>query len=495
MEYTTDKTVSSSNETKDTQDKLLRLKNEKLLKLLLQRNELPKAFKESLEHRGTMMYEKVVQMSEIHFREKDGNDPSHHFGGASSMCEKISFLLTDYHSLPREIKEELDDMADFFYGDCAIKAGTFLHKLDDTKISECQVETLIECLPEALSCTKTLVDYEGDGDQIEHYPIQSTCFRDSRFGYTVDIMNSISFIPLLAREGMKSQDKILKDSRAGLLFGHDCFGNNCLQSIIRSSYARNPLNYRRSSFDQMEAFDKKCVQVLKRLKDLHLLNVDDVQEQKLLTFSESNELESSQGCMQYRSRLHYLFSLDQPSLKLTLHKFIPYGLDIVISAAFIHFPHEGALLFLQDEEGESTIDKACKIYGNDEAWDTILRSFNEVKVDSTLPQFSIDMDNFSIGIEDDTLASLNMSKIHDAFQNHGVTRVWRVLKDCLDRISAAALMRKHVNTNLFPFMSAAIGNHSDLNMTYYLLRKDAMVVISECGLCNKGLKRKRIDEE
>lgn len=487
MEYT--------HETKDTQqDKSLSLKNEKLLKLLLHRNELPKAFKESLEHRGTMMYEKVIQKSESYFREKDGNHLSHDLGGASSICEKISLLLKDYSSLSQEIQEELDDMADF-YGDCAIQAGTFLHcKLDDTTITECQVEILIECLPEALSCTKTLVDYEGDGDQIEHYPIQSTCFRDSRFGYTVDIMNSISFIPLLAREGMKSQDKVLKDSRAGLLFGHDCFGNNCLQSIIRSSYARNPLNYRRSSVDQMEAFDKKCVQVLKRLKDLHLLNEGDVQEQKLLTFSESNELENSHGCIQYRSRLHYLFSLDQPSLKLTLHKFIPYGLDIVISAAFIHFPHEGALLFLQDEEGKSTIDKACNMYGNDEAWEMIYQSFDEVKAD-TLQLVGIDVDNFSIGIDDDTLASLNMSKIHYAFQNHGVTKVWRVLKDCLDRVSAATLMKKHADTNLFPFMSAATGNHSDLNMTYYLLRKDAMAVISECGLCNRGMKRKRIDEE
>lgn len=493
MEFTTHKKVS--NETKDAQDKSLSLKNEKLLKLLLHQNELPKAFKESLEHRGTMMYEKVMQKSEIYFRKKDGKGISHHFGEATSMCEKILFLLTDYCSLSPEIQEELDDMADFFYGDCAIKAGTFLHcKLDDTKVSECQVETLIECLPEALSCTKTLVDYEGDGDQIEHYPIQSTCFRDSRFGYTVDIMNSISFIPLLAREGLKTQDKVLKDSRAGILFGHDCFGNNCLQSIIRSSYSRNPLTYRRSSIAQMEAFDKKCVKVLKRLKDLHLLNEDDIQEQKLLTFSENNELENSNGCIQYRYRLHYLFSLDQSSLKSTLHKFIPYGLDIVISAAFIHFPHEGALLFLQDEEGESTIDKACKIYGNDGAWKIIFQSFDEVKTD-TLQQFGIEVENFSIGRDDDTLASLNMSKIQHAFQNHGVTRVWRVLKDCLDRISAATLMRKHVDTNLFPFILSATGNHSDLNMTYYLLRKDAMVVISECDLCNRGLKRKRIDGE
>jgi hypothetical protein len=172
--------------------------------------------------------------------------------------------------------------------------------------------------------------------------------------------------------------------------------------------------------------------VMRRLRDQGLLRKEDIQTYELLFYS----LASGQV-----NRFHYLADWDPAALMLWKN---PNGnrslltnwtcpddpmycvkyFKLVLAVTLKYFPHElGGLLFQREDDGDSACEKAWKKYGPIESW--------------------------------------------------------KILQDCLDQAAPTEmLLQKDAERQMYPFMIAAEGPApvSHLNVIYYLLRKEPLVI-------------------
>ena len=254
----------------------------------------------------------------------------------------------------------------------------------------------------------------------------------------VRYLQRASFIPLLAEEGMKHN--VGGDGMRGGLLCKDAHKYNVLQGLS---------TVRRDGFE-IEGYDERFLDVFKRLREMDLLKKEDIMEYNLLLCS----------CyIRCRKRFNYFADWDPAPLKelqigdegdLLLHisAFHNYRgtFKLALTATLRHFPEELGLLFVKNNEGSTS--------------------------------FQIANDNF------------------------GQTKTWETIEACLNECDEKILeMKNPPTTGMYPFMIAAEGDTSELNMVYYLLRRNPVVLESTC-MAKVGLrvvpelkKRKRSGDE
>ena len=66
-----------------------------------------------------------------------------------------------------------------------------------------------------------------------------------------------------------------------------------------------------------------------------------------------------------------------------------------------------------------------------------------------------------------------------ARDKYGKKKAWRVIQKCLDESNDHQILEQNSETNMYPFMFAAAGDTSELDLVYYLLRRNPLSLFSE----------------
>ena len=73
------------------------------------------------------------------------------------------------------------------------------------------------------------------------------------------------------------------------------------------------------------------------------------------------------------------------------------------------------------------------------------------------------------------------SVIEIAYKCFGKDETWDAIKECLDGAGTKKVLLRNPNTNMYPFMLAAEGSSTHLDVVYYLLRKDPVAISERNG--------------
>jgi hypothetical protein len=314
---------------------------------------------------------------------------------AMNTKEKLINLLLHEKDLPAEMKSKIDEQVEIFWKGITNSAGSFLRDLDDKKHTQEQVKTLVQCIPESLSHGEVDSMYIECADLRIFLPIHAAIWDLYHNHYNT---KAISFIPLLAEEGAKLNVGGA-DRRGGLLYPNDD-EENVLQLLV-SCYSSEGYRCR-------PGLDSLCLNVMKSLREMELLQKDDIDEYKLLNYSLRDK--SS------KQRFEYLVDW-YPEGLMVKYAFDPYinsaaEFKLVLKAGIKHFPQH--------------ISRLAFRYG---------------------------------------------SRPHEEKY-----KTWKIIQECIDEADPNTILERNQETNLHPFVTAAEGSYCYLDIVYYLLRKDPIVL-------------------
>ena len=260
------------------------------------------------------------------------------------------------------------------------------------KHSEDDIRTLVQCVPTALS------DEEECG-------VISIIRAAERGQY--------SFLPVLAEEGIKHN--VGGEGMRGGLLCIDVVGKNVLHSL--------------SCCGRLE--DSRCLDAIKRLREMGLFSKGDIKEYNLLWDS------CRCGCPK---RFNYFVDWD-PSLlkesvafgqeKALLHMDPNFAggdkfqFQLALGASLRRYPHELSLLLLKNPNGDTPFQRATAGY------------------------------------------------------DIGKKEAWKLIQKCLEESNVSQILEKNSETNMYPFMFAAVGDTSELDLVYYLLHRNPLSVCSD----------------
>ena len=97
--------------------------------------------------------------------------------------------------------------------------------------------------------------------------------------------------------------------------------------------------------------------------------------------------------------------------------------QVALGASLRHYPHELGLLLLKNPKGDTAFKTARAKYGKNEAW--------------------------------------------------------KLIQKCLDESNDHQILEQNSETNMYPFMLAAAGDTSELDLVYYLLRRNPLSLFSD----------------
>jgi len=172
-----------------------------------------------------------------------------------------------------------------------------------------------------------------------------------------------------------------------------------------------------STFPLPPYHDFICLDALKRLRDLELFHKEDIRQYNLL----------GRACEPLtKTRFDYLAEWDPGAL--TENEYSNGSLihaatcaidtfSIALEAGLVHYPQELGFLFQKDSDGDTAFELVTKACGQDEAWKAVDKCLGEMG----------------------------------------------------DR---EKIMERNDVTNMYPFMLAAAGDTGELNVVYYLLRRN-----------------------
>jgi hypothetical protein len=281
---------------------------------------------------------------------------------------KLLYLLLNEKDMPMEIQTSINERAErYFTGPLENEVREFLavHLGIYDGCSEDAVRTLIQCVPEALSRSKRRLD-------------RGTWFRRMpTITYLPFDKETISFIPLLAEEGLK-HDVGGEGMRGGLLCGGR---DNTLQNLAS--------HYDSEGDDQD---DMRRVDVMRRLRDMGLMKKEDIQEYRLLENASCRNLDRRNACKNLsKRRFEFLVEWDPDALmrsfprqkdfpllyKTIISKKAIGRFEMVLKAGIRYFPHQLGLLFHKDRNIELAYDFAYKKFGAIAAWTAIKGCFDD----------------------------------------------------------------------------------------------------------------------
>jgi hypothetical protein len=366
----------------------------------------------------------------------------------NTSTESLLRLLMIEKNLSPILRNAINKKAKKFLKSLKDDVGDFLHyDMDDEEHSEDDIRTLVQCVPHALS--HQLVKGDGCWD----FPIGGIALHNTECISTGSYRQiGLSLIPVLADEGMKLN--VFEDDMRGGLLCKDNDGSNELWRISACG------------FD--ESSDLRLLDVIKRLREMGLFKKEDIRKYNLLHCSKNEHCSK---------RFNYFANWDPSALKYTcphmerdpiwlLHvcrlSIDPHSFQSVLNATLRHYPHDLVqVLFLRGtSEGNITFQTAEETLGKKEA----LKLFEN-------PTFQT------------------------AGETLGKKEALALFENCLDAETngSKVLFEKNPKTNMYAFMVAAAGDTSDLDMVYYLLRRNPLVLDEArmWGYWNESHKRKR----
>jgi hypothetical protein len=347
----------------------------------------------------------------------------------STGVEDLLRLLSVEEKLSPELRCAINEKANNLLNDLSPDIAHFLHyELNDQKQSEDDIRTLIQCVPNALS-------YEDEDGRL---PIENAVWRYTSNNTLMDT-RAVSFVPLLAEEGMKHN--VGGEGTRGGLLRNDEDECNVLNNLSRVSENDRDVDH--------VSFDLQYLNAIKRLRQMNLFQKEHIQNHDLLWEScdsirsyrfnyladwepallrESQSQNDVDGDGDGDSLLHWCTSLYDISVFKT-----------VLRTTLRHFPHELGLLLLENSQGCTPFRKAYQEFGKEEAWKTIQTCLDES-------------------------ASASESES--------------------DAGNKTRIIEKDPNTNMYPFMFAAAGDTSELDLIFSLVRRDPVVLLGagQCGV-------------
>jgi hypothetical protein len=319
--------------------------------------------------------------------------------------EHLLRLLMIEKNLPPELRDVINEKATrFLDADLTEDVGGFLNSagLDNETQSEDDIRTLVQCVPKALS----YVDEHGS------FLIHNAFYS-----------GSVSFVPMLAEEGMKHN--VGGEGTRGGLLREDPF---CGQSVLESLSCNHTSNS-----------DVPYLDVIKRLREMGFIEKEDIKEYNLLWDS----------CKESSSkRFNYFADWDPSALKevqqdgksllqscarVSNQSSVSWCIatfQLALSATLRHYPHELGLLLLKNTNSHTPFQVARKHFGEQESW--------------------------------------------------------KMIKKCLDESNGSTILERDPETNMYPFLSAAVGDDtSELDLVYYFVRRNPLTLLSEH--CNDNI--------
>ena len=309
--------------------------------------------------------------------------------------ENLLRLLKIEKSLPSDLRRKINEKATNFLEDLNEDAADFVsNKLDEEQHSEDDIRTLVQCVPGALSFQ----------DKFGGFPIFNACLSG----------RCVSFVPLLAEEGMK-----LNVGGDGMRGGLRCEHSSGDTALVAISF-NNTNRYGAES-----ECDSRYLNVIKGLREIGLFEKEDIRKYNLLWGS----------CCNARcpKRFNYFADWDPSALTKqycekydVLHSSLQWCGDfqLALSATLRHYPHELGQLLVKNSKGETPFQKLRKQFGRGEGW--------------------------------------------------------KAIKKCLDESDGSKIvLEKNSETNMYPFMLAAAGDTSELDLVYYLVRRNPLSLLSD----------------
>ncbi len=385
--------------------------------------------------------------------------------------------------------DEIDAMAQEVTSAILYRGGDFMHNLDSTKDSIEDVQTLIETMPSALF----------HRDCKERLPIHSAASN----------LNSVSFVPLLAREGIKRRSLFGKSLKRGGLLNNDPSTFPGLNVLNRLASLRGKVVRIRTTLPTPDACtsssssssgaeethqdpDAKILNVLKDLQSLNLLHKKDIYMQDLISWS------CFQGC---KKRFDFFVDWDPSSLKDddqcssaifgVLHgNFNPlvkrdkaFRFKMALKAGMKHFPQELGLLFHKewcqfDKKGcsrKTTFHRAVEIFGEERTLKLIREcippSDNHPILHLVVQHAPEYLNTFAKhypeaaylrDFQDRTLANTILAAGR-SFRDDSLFFIFMSDRD---------VAMKDTSSGLYPFMLAASADVPDLQAINYLLKRN-----------------------
>ena len=342
--------------------------------------------------------------------------------------------------------------------------GEYLHNLREHQPDEDTLQKVIDNVPSSLSCE----------DEWGKLPIE----------VAVKYKESVGYIPLLAKEGVKH--KVGGDnSRGGLLMPP----RNVLRGLV--------------AIGGDDGDDTSYLNVMKELRKSNLLRQKDIKDYGLLYWA----------CY-HRNPMRFDFLADLCPEGLKTHTF--YGLPIIhavieinddcidyndkieclsvfLKASLKHHPNDLGLLFQKDSEGQTACARAFEHerYGKDETLKAIgdLIPFDDPKlpilhhVAKHAPQYMKDFARrypsatYFRDCKGRTLQQTTLASGHKNFSDDPMFFL---------QMSDEQVREIDPGSDLYPFMVAASGQTCDLSAVYNLLRRNPAL-----GHCNKPKRRRK----
>jgi len=338
------------------------------------------------------------------------------------------------------------------------RTGEYVHNLREHMPDEDTLQKIIDNVPSCL-CYWTEYGY---------LPIQSAA----------QYKESVHFVPLLAKEGIKH--KVGGDNgRGGLLVSY----RHVLHQLV--------------SNDGDDTHDTVYLNAMMELRESNLLRKKDIKDYDLLYMACNPDL---------KSRFGFLADWCREGLKTHTHGGLPiiHGIiddcnikcfSVFLEASLKYYPNDLGVLFQKDSEGQTACARAFEEFGIDETLEAIgeLIPFEDPKlpilhhVAKQAPQY---MEAFACrypsatyfrDCEGRTLQQATLASGHKKTFNNNALFFLQMSDEQVREIDPG--------NDLYPFMVAASGQTSDLSAVYNLLRRNPS--LAHRNKPKKGRKRKR----
>ncbi|GFH43958.1 hypothetical protein CTEN210_00432 [Chaetoceros tenuissimus] len=336
--------------------------------------------------------------------------------------------------------------------------GKSMHRLYKHKPTVEAVEKVVKKFPSVLSHKEK----ESENFDGEVFPIQkAACYFENDVNCSVR-----QYVPVLAKEGMR-HNVGGEDARGGLL------------TIDQSDNDHwNTL--------QLLCYDNNSIQALKELRKSGLVVKNDIQEYNLLYTS---VFETGR-----RSVFDYLVDWDPNALINSRYDDMPLveavqlngfketkkSLSILLDAGFKYHPDKGGILFVEDDNGSSTLDFLLERMVKEEFMDVLNNILSQAK------DYPILHHIFTKSPEHkDLFASMfpwaGHLRDHDGRSLHQVLltagpEVMNENKILFAMLTDNQIREKDPVTTLYPFAAMAVGENADLDSCFYLLRRHPSVL-------------------
>lgn len=407
-------------------------------------------------------------------------------------------LVQKQHMIWNNMQKDTEarNRAHGIWNDIVKYTGIYLFQHLNEKVqTEEEIRALVQCVPEAL-CYSIQKDTRDpyDPESLRVF-IQSDGNDFSlSFPFILPVHSAIcseealSFVPVLVEEGMKHdvplvantnnvilcEDWLEKkgiqdryDSRGGLLSFRDYIDDLSWPSNKEPNALQLLAKCRRHYCSDKD--NEKVVKIFDQLRDRNIIKKQDISKYQLMSLAADRKTlhllkwivdwEPNSLLMQCKNKFS-LSSRTREEAPLIHYYAIPSkhfsnSIGDVLDLAFCYFPQQLGLLFLEDEKtGNTTFSIAYKAIEKEES---IQYRFQHLRTMVIGGNAAMELYN-------------SMS-----YETRAKVKLWSIIEEALSKGNPLKYLALDEETCMFPFMLAAKGEGADLNLVYYLMRKDPQV--------------------